>query len=126
MLKILKKDAIPGVVLRPVGFEPTFNKWTGELCRGFQIHVTDPRRYNAYGTSLRLLSAVLSLYDDHFAWKTPPYEYDFSNLPIDLIIGDASIRKRIESLEPVDAIEASFQNDINEFFEIRKESLLYE
>ena len=125
MMEFLKNDSLPGTVLRPIGFEPTSNKWAGTLCRGFQIHVTDPRRHNAYGTSLRLLRAVLALYGDQFCWKTPPYEYDFSNLPIDLILGDTTIRKRIESLEPVDAIEASFQKDLSDFGEIRKESLLY-
>ncbi len=30
-----------GTFLRPVTFEPTSNKWQGEPCHGFQIHMTD-------------------------------------------------------------------------------------
>lgn len=125
MISFLKEENMPGIVLRPVGFEPTSNKWAGELCRGFQIHINDPDRYAPYGTSLRLLRAILSLHGDRFCWKTPPYEYDYDNLPIDLIIGNTSIRKRMEALEPIDSIEASWQNELFEFEAIRKEVLLY-
>ncbi len=125
IISIVGKKSFPGALLRPVGFEPTSNKWAGRLCRGFQIHVTDPSRFNAYGTSLRLLSAVLSLYPVLFSWKMPPYEYDHKNLPIDLILGDETVRRRIESLESVDAIEASFQEDLANFEEMRKKVLMY-
>ncbi len=122
---VLEKEKLSGIVLRPVGFEPTSNKWSGKLCRGFQIHVTDPDRYAPYGTSLRLLRAILSLYGDRFSWKTPPYEYDYNNLPIDLIMGDTSIRKRIEALEPISSLEESWQDELAEFDAIRKEALIY-
>jgi uncharacterized protein YbbC (DUF1343 family) len=122
---VLGKEKLSGIVLRPVGFEPTSNKWSGKLCRGFQIHVTDPDRYAPYGTSLRLLRAILSLYGDRFSWKTPPYEYDYNNLPIDLIMGDTSIRKRIEALEPISSLEESWQDELAEFDAIRKEALIY-
>lgn len=125
MLALLKADPPFGAVLRPVGFEPTSNKWSGTLCRGFQVHVTDPDSFNAYGTALRLLRAVLALHRDSFSWKSPPYEYDYQNLPIDLIIGDRSVRERIESLEPVDRIEATFQKDLNAFGEMRKDAMIY-
>ena len=125
LIAVAGKETIPGAVLRPIGFEPTANKWAGKLCRGFQIHVTDPKRYNAYGTSLRLLHAILTEHGDQFSWKTPPYEYDYKNLPIDLIIGDRTVRKRIESLEPIAAVEASWQDDLAAFDEIRKEVFIY-
>ena len=32
---------LPGCVFRPLHFEPTFQKYAGELCGGVQIHVTD-------------------------------------------------------------------------------------
>ncbi|MEZ4603213.1 MAG: DUF1343 domain-containing protein [Desulfobacterales bacterium] len=36
MLDFMGGPAIPGAVLRPVGFEPTANKWAGRMCRGFK------------------------------------------------------------------------------------------
>jgi uncharacterized protein YbbC (DUF1343 family) len=125
ILKLLEDDPPAGVLLRPIGFEPTSNKWSGALCRGFQIHVTNPHIFNAYGTGLRLLWAVLSLYRDDFSWKSPPYEYDHENLPIDLIIGDKTVRERLEALEPVRHIETSFRKDLSSFEEMRKDVLMY-
>jgi uncharacterized protein YbbC (DUF1343 family) len=105
----------PGVVLRPAAFEPTAHKWQGRLCRGFQLHVTDPARFRPYRTSLELLGAVLRTRRGEFAWRPPPYEYEFDKLPIDLILGDAAVRRRIEAGEPVASLEASWQAELEQF-----------
>jgi len=114
-----------GVSLRPVAFEPTANKWQGRLCRGFQLHITDPDRYRPYRTTLTLLQSVKRLHPDEFAWKSPPYEYEFDRLPIDLIIGDRIVRQRIENFDDLDAIEKSWQKDLRAFQEISKTCYLY-
>jgi uncharacterized protein YbbC (DUF1343 family) len=88
-----------------VAFEPTANKWKGEICRGFQIHVTDHESYRPYQTSLKLLQAVLLIHKDKFEWKSPPYEYEFKKRPIDLILGDKSIRQSLESGMELDELE---------------------
>jgi uncharacterized protein YbbC (DUF1343 family) len=54
----LARDPLPGVVLREVAFEPTFHKWAGEVCRGFQLHVTDRRAFKPYYATLALLKAL--------------------------------------------------------------------
>ena len=41
ILARLQDFDLPGVILRTACFEPTFHKFAGELCRGFQLHVTD-------------------------------------------------------------------------------------
>ena len=121
----LNPEKIPGTVLRPAVFEPTSNKWRGTPCYGFQIHVTDPKRYQPYATSLRLLSAVLSNHGRQFEWKSPPYEYEFERMPIDLIIGDRRIRERLEDLEPIEATEADWQPELERFKEISRQFHLY-
>jgi len=121
----LNPEKMPGTVLRPAVFEPTSNKWQGIPCNGFQIHVTDPRRYQPYATSLRLLRAILSHHGPQFEWKSPPYEYEFERMPIDLIIGDRRIRERLENLESIDAIEADWQTDLKRFKKISSEFRLY-
>jgi uncharacterized protein YbbC (DUF1343 family) len=62
---------------------------------------------------------------EQFEWKAPPYEYEFEKMPIDLIIGDRSIRKRLEKLEPLDEIEASWQGELNQFKKISRKFHLY-
>jgi uncharacterized protein YbbC (DUF1343 family) len=117
--------SIPGIVLRPVIFEPTANKWQEQPCRGFQIHITDPEQYRPYETSLRLLQAIIGQHKKAFEWKQPPYEYETRRLPIDLIIGDRQVRQRIENMESIDSLAESWQAGLDEFAEISQRYHLY-
>ena len=118
-------DALPGAILRPAVFEPTSGKWQGSACRGFQIHVTDPRRFGPYGATLRLLQASLRCHPTEFAWRPPPYEYEFEKRPIDLLIGDPIVRQRIEQMEPVRTHrEPSWQAELDEFEKMSRECWL--
>ena len=121
----LEKKQLPGVVFRPVVFEPTSNKWQENPCHGFQIHVTDPSRYRPYAASLHLIREIMSNHPEQFEWKSPPYEYEFERTPIDLIIGDSGIRRRLENLDPIEEIEADWQEGLNQFKEIRRKFQLY-
>lgn len=117
---------LPGVILRPVTFEPTANKWCGRPCHGFQVHVTDPQRYRPYAAALELLQAVIRHHRQEFAWKPPPYEYEYERLPIDLIIGDRSVRERIEGLEPIADIARSWREALATFLALSRTVHLYD
>ncbi len=117
--------SIPGIVLRPVVFEPTANKWQMQPCRGFQIHITDPTQYRPYETSLRLLQAIILHHKNSFEWKQPPYEYETRRLPIDLIIGDRIIRRQLEDMQPIDTLVESWQAGLAEFCEISQRFHIY-
>jgi uncharacterized protein YbbC (DUF1343 family) len=121
----IDNESIPGIILRPVVFEPTANKWQAQPCQGFQIHITDPRQYRPYETSLRLLQAVIRHHKKVFEWKQPPYEYETHKLPIDLIIGDRKIRQRLENMEPIDTIVESWQAELAEFYEVSQRFHIY-
>lgn len=121
----LKDQDLPGVVFREAGFEPTFHKWAGELCRGFQVHVTDRRAYKPYYTTLALLAVIREFYPDQFAWRPPPYEYETERLPFDLLTGDDIIRRGLEAGVPVKDLEAGWQEELNQFLKTRREFLLY-
>jgi len=115
-----------GAILRPVAFEPVSNKWAGELCYGLQIHVSGPYRFNPYHLSLKLFQAVWKHHGTDFQYKSPPYEYEYERRPIDLIMGDRNIRRRIENMASVEAIEASWQPELKGFAETSRPYLLYE
>jgi len=115
VLDTLHEELLPGAVLRPLCFEPTANKWMGQPCGGFQIHITDPERYRPYRLTLKLLQSVLQLYSDSFRWKKPPYEYEYSRMPIDLLIGDKELRVRLENLENIESLEESWQESLAAF-----------
>ena len=116
---------VSGVRLRPVGFEPLADKWQATLCRGFQLHVTQRRHYQPYRTSLILLQAIIKAHPHQFAWTPPPYEYDYVNRPIDLILGSKTLRQGIEAGIAVDALAESWQADVDDYREWRRPCLLY-
>jgi uncharacterized protein YbbC (DUF1343 family) len=116
---------LAGCFLRPLIFEPTANKWAGQPCRGFQLHVTDPATYRPYRTSLALLQTVMSLYPDAFQYKAPPYEYEYERLPLDLILGDKKLRLALEQGEDIKILEKSWQQDLAAFEKVRQEVFLY-
>ena len=116
---------LPGIYLRPVSFEPTSNKWRGERCNGFQLHVTAVDQYKPFATSLRLLAAVLQLYPDDFQWKAPPYEYEYDKLPIDLILGGDHIRKALAAGATIAELQAGWQADLESFVELSRPFQMY-
>jgi uncharacterized protein YbbC (DUF1343 family) len=123
--KHLKEFSIPGVNLLEAAFRPTFQKWQGEVCRGFFLQVYDRRVFQPYRTALILLEAVRELYPNDFEWKGPPYEYETERMPIDLLIGDQSLRERLEEGQPVSDLEATWQPGLEDFLRTREAFLLY-
>jgi uncharacterized protein YbbC (DUF1343 family) len=87
--------------------------------------VLNPLAFSPYTSSLSFLQAVVHHHKDQFQWKSPPYEYEFTRLPIDLIIGDSTVRQRLENRESVDDIVMTWQTDLDEFREISRKYYLY-
>jgi uncharacterized protein YbbC (DUF1343 family) len=125
VIEALDPAAMAGCVLQPYRFRPTFHKWSGELCRGFMVHVTDPAVFRPYMTSLSLLAAVMKVYGDEFQWKQPPYEYEFHKMPIDLITGDPRIRQGLSAGTSASALEREWRAELASYNEWRRPYLLY-
>ncbi|MEW6363050.1 MAG: DUF1343 domain-containing protein [Acidobacteriota bacterium] len=123
---LLREARLPGVVFREAQFKPTFNKYAGQVCRGFQIHVTDRERFKPYLTGIAVLRAALALHRADFAWRPPPYEFETQKLPIDILLGSTHIRRRIEAERPLREIEATWQCDLSAFRRRRRRFLLYD
>ena len=99
-----------GVTLRPVQFEPTFQKWHGKGCGGVFLHVTDADALRSYRMTLVLLRAIRELWPQQFAWRQPPYEYEDVLLPIDILAGDDRVRAFVDGelgLDQLDALAAA-------------------
>ncbi|MBW2003430.1 MAG: DUF1343 domain-containing protein [Deltaproteobacteria bacterium] len=123
--KSLASKDIKGCYLQEYYFRPTFNKWKSKLCGGFMIHVVNPKIYRPYQTSLSLLRTILETYRDKFSWQQPPYEYEFTKLPIDLIFGDSSIRPALEAGKKIEQLLKSCSKELDGFLESRKPYLIY-
>ncbi len=114
-----------GCHLQDISFRPTFNKWQGRLCRGFFTYVTNPLSFRPYRFSLALLSAILANHREDFRWKDPPYEYEYHRMPIDLILGDSSLRNNLERLVGLDFLQSSWEVELSQYLEWRESFLLY-
>jgi uncharacterized protein YbbC (DUF1343 family) len=115
-----ERRRLPGLILRDHSFEPTFHKFTGSVCHGFQIHITDRGAFRPYMTTLALLQDIIAAHRDLFAWKQPPYEYVTDRLPIDVLLGDPAVRAAIEGGGDLRALERTWRPEIEAF---RRESL---
>ena len=81
------------MVFRPHAFEPTFQKHAKVLCGGCQLHVTDRMAFRPVETGVALIEAFRDAGPDAFAWRDPPYEYEFTTMPIDILFGSSRLRE---------------------------------
>lgn len=107
---------LPGVKFREVWFTPTFSKFSGQLCGGCQLHVTDRSAYQPVATTLAILSVVRQTYGDKLELHASYF---------DKVLGTASVREALERGEPVDKIVAGFQPGLGAFTKLRAPFLLY-
>lgn len=121
----LSEWRLPGIHFRPVWFRPAFDKWQDVLCGGVQLHVTDRQRFRPYLTGVAVLKAAMELGGDRFAWRQPPFEYEYDKLPIDLLTGTEEIRRQLERGTALEDIEASWQSGLRSFASVRERYLLY-
>ncbi len=115
----MNATGLPGARFRPVWFTPTFSKHAGMLCGGVQLHVTDRETFLPVRTGLALLKAVHDLHPQEFLFLEgkPPF--------FDLLAGNGWIREAILAGEPLESIEARWQEELARFEEKRRRHLIY-
>jgi len=116
---------MPGVFFRPALFEPTFHKHARQGCAGCQIHVRDRRTFRPVEAGVALIEAFRAAAPDQFAWKSPPYEYEFDKMPIDCLAGSSELREQIEARVPAREIARSWEPAVSQFLKVRDRFLLY-
>lgn len=112
-----------GVYFREVEFQPTSQKWAGKTCYGVQLHVLNPDRIETFKLGLALIKAAFDCGGSSFAWAQPGYEYNHTELPINLILGDLAAAKQFEK----DSLDAAYWCEgIDHYIKSVKPHLLYE
>ena len=122
----LPPETAPGCILQEITYRPTFHKWQHQICKGFMIHVLDRDAYRPYLTALFLLEAIIHIHGRQFQWKEPPYEYVYDKMPIDLILGDHSLRKELEKGSDLFQIQDKWRAELKDFIAWRRSCLLYD
>lgn len=112
LVRALDELDLPGVVFRPVSFEPTFQKWGRTRCSGAQIHVVDRQRFDALRTGAAVVWACARLFDD-FGWRTDAYEFVDDIPAIDLLFGASEPRACIEAGGTFDELMAMLRPSVH-------------
>lgn len=123
--KALEALAIPGLHVRPMLFEPTFQKFAGEVCGGVAVEVVDRRAFPAVRAGLALIAAARQLAPAQCGWRTETYEFVSDRLAIDLLMGGSLARKVLEAGGSLDEATANFERDTRIFAERARPHLLY-
>ena len=116
---------LPGVRFRPAVIEPTFHKHARTSCGGCQIHVFDRAAFRPVEAGVALIAAFRAADPDRFRWRDPPYEYEDTLLPIDILAGSSELREQIEDGVPVREIAQSWTASVGAFQKTRERFLIY-
>lgn len=123
--KVLKDDGLEGQVLRPLVFLPTFQKHQGVPTSGYQIHVTDRKKFEPWRLCQTLCREFYKELGAEFKWKQPPYEYEYDRMPIDLINGTDLLRLWVEKNGSVAEYQEIMKPNQADYAHKRNEVLLY-
>jgi uncharacterized protein YbbC (DUF1343 family) len=116
---------LPGVRFRPAFFEPTFHKHAGTPCGGCQIHVTDRALFHAVDAGVAVIDAARRAGPGRFAWRQPPYEYEYTKWPIDILYGSSALREGLEHGTGATDLSRAAAEEAQAFIPIRAKFLLY-
>ncbi|WP_430791318.1 exo-beta-N-acetylmuramidase NamZ family protein [Virgibacillus flavescens] len=113
---------LPGVMFRAASFTPAFSKHSGTLSHGVQIHVTDKEAFQPIEMGLHLVKSIHDLYPEDFAFRA---ENSAGISFFDNLVGNSWIREAINNGDSVESMKAQWQDELNEFKEVREGYLLY-
>jgi uncharacterized protein YbbC (DUF1343 family) len=116
LAKKLKALNLPGVKFREVYFTPTFSKFSGTNCGGYQLHVADRNAFQPIAATLAILSVMKKTYGDKLELHASYF---------DKVLGTSSVRESLERGEPAEKIVAGFKPGLGEFTKLRERFLVY-
>jgi uncharacterized protein YbbC (DUF1343 family) len=129
-MKEKSSEWMEGCYLRPCYFEPSFHKYSGKLCEGFQIHLDagffDPKKFRPFRLMMLTFKVLKELYPELMKWRQPPYEYENERLAIDLLSGSSFCRNWVDDNNAeVGDLEQALEQSEKQWEEVRKEFLIY-
>jgi uncharacterized protein YbbC (DUF1343 family) len=122
----LEGRALTGVKFSPATFIPKsipaapHPRFEGELCRGVDLSIVDPQRFEPLRTGLAAIETLRSLYPRSFRWVENDGEYW-----IDVLLGTDRPRVALEAGIPLERILETERESIVSFEQYRKPYLLY-
>lgn len=121
-IKSLSHYQLDGILFREANFKPFTSKYSGELCQGVQVHITNREQLQPIKVALSMLQTVSNLYPQQFHW-IPPFNNRYF---IDLLTGTDQVRSAIDRQEDVLKWYGNQRQDVSMFEEKRRNYLLYD
>lgn len=97
LVEQMRKENLDGIDFRAAYFTPTFSKYQGELCRGLQLHISDPDSFDSYLCALLLLSNIKKMHKVEFSGMRKTSYF------IDHLTGTTALRD--ENFDPYEYIK---------------------
>ena len=85
----------------------------------------DRTTFRAVETGVALLRAFRASGGAQFLWRDPPYEYEYTRPPIDILYGSDRLRRAIDAGDDASAVMRDWTRDEDAFRAIRERFLLY-
>ncbi|ARM30169.1 exo-beta-N-acetylmuramidase NamZ domain-containing protein [Prosthecochloris sp. HL-130-GSB] len=114
-----------GITFRPTFFRPSFHKYTGDICGGLYLHVTNPALFDSFLTGIALTSALHDIYPGKLMFLDEVYEFNDTYPAFDLLCGSPDLRNMICGECPMDEIIRSWKNDEAEFIPLKETYHIY-
>lgn len=116
LVKELNNRKIAGCAFRRHDFIPTFNKFSGDICHGIQLHVTNPLIFRPVLTAYDIFDSIIETSPlDTLKFNSPPYEYEENIMPFDILSGDEGMRISLCKREPVKTEKDRWDSEIEAF-----------
>jgi uncharacterized protein YbbC (DUF1343 family) len=111
-----------GCAFRIHNFIPSFHKFTGEICKGLQLHVTDLYQFKPVEAALELFDGIIRTSPPgSLRFNPPPYEYENYLMPFDILSGDPGMRICLSDGMDLEAEKERWRNERKNFeYEFRQ------
>jgi uncharacterized protein YbbC (DUF1343 family) len=113
---------LPGVEFREAYFTPTFNRFTGVLCAGVEVKVTDQRRFDPVRTGVAMLAEARRY--PSFTWRADAWDPQRPYW-IDKLTGSPRLRTMLDAGATVDEAVGAWRAELAAFTARRRPYLLY-
>lgn len=124
-LSLTRKLKLQPVIFHRQGFIPTFHKFQGKVCMGALQIVQKPGSFLPLRHMTTLFWIFRKLYGPQWSWKEPPYEYEYTKLPIDILAGGTSLRQCVDDQTSLSTLFSQWKDDEEAFKKARKPYLIY-
>ena len=115
--------ALPGVLFRPVTFQPFYGAFKGQVVHGAELFYTDRDRVNLCALAVEILHHVY--HQPGISMFQPDPTGDSGPEAFDKIAGGDGLRSALQSGETADQIISSWDEGLKSFLAARQKYLIY-